>query len=440
MRTKLFNNIPLLLILAVALLFAKLHINKRTGNKRDICFNITDDARGYYAWLPAIFIYHDLNFTFFDTVEVPDTTCGCTKAWPITDYRLLSEGGKFDKYYPGSAFMMLPFFIAAHAETFYFSSYPPNGYSYYYFRITALAAAFYYLIGMLFLLGVLKKLHLNTLQQTLTILLVSFGTNMIYYIIDAPLYSHIFSFALISAFLYYSFSLKERLSAKNIVALSFLTGMIFITRPVNVSVLLLLPFILGNDIKILWKRFLLRPELFACLLPALIMPAIMLALFRIATGHFMAYSYTGEAFYFLHPHFWQFLFHYDNGVFPYTPLLLLPFLFSYTWYRHENKTLILGTIITLLITIYIHSSWWYWTYGFAFGARTMVDLIPVFAIAIALSVKYTDLKRHFYVLPVYFLCCTFTLILYQQKSVNHYMGIYPITDYWVAIRAAFGVK
>ncbi len=437
---KLLNKIPLLLILAIALLFAKLHINKRTGNRSDICFNITDDARGYYAWLPAIFIYHDLNFAFYDTVEVPDTTCGCAKAWPITDYRLLSDGRKFDKYYPGSAFMMLPFFIAAHIETLYFSPYPPNGYSYYYFRITAFSAAFYYLVGMLFLLGVLKKLHLNTLQQTLTILLVSFGTNMIYYIIDAPLYSHIFSFALIAVFLYYSFALKERVCAKNIVALAFLTGMIFITRPVNLSVLLILPFIPGQDIKTLWMRFLHRPMLFACLLPALVMPAIMLLLFGMATGHFMVYTYTGEAFNFLHPHFWAFLFHYDNGVFPYTPLLLLPFLFLYTWYRHEDKNLILGIAVTLLVTIYIHSSWWCWTYAFAFGARTMVDIIPVFAIAIALSVKYTNLNRHFYVLPLYFLCCGFTLLLYQQKSVNHYMGTYPITDYWVAIRAAFGLK
>ena len=176
------------------------------------------------------------------------------------------------------------------------------------------------------------------------------------------------------------------------------------------------------------------------MLPVLIMPIVLLTLYKISTNHFFIYSYDKEGFDFLHPHFWQFLFHYDNGVFPYTPLLLLPFLFLYTWYRHKDKNLILGIAVTLLVTIYIHSSWWCWTYSFSFGARTMVDFIPIFCIPIALSVKYTDLKKHFYLLPLYFLCCGFTLLLYQQKSVNHYMGIYPITDFWVAIRAAFGIK
>ena len=27
------------------------------------------DAKGYYAYLPAIFIYHDLNFGFFEKIE-----------------------------------------------------------------------------------------------------------------------------------------------------------------------------------------------------------------------------------------------------------------------------------------------------------------------------------------------------------------------------------
>jgi hypothetical protein len=30
---------------------------------------IKSDGKGYYAYLPAIFIYHDLNFGFFDKIE-----------------------------------------------------------------------------------------------------------------------------------------------------------------------------------------------------------------------------------------------------------------------------------------------------------------------------------------------------------------------------------
>ncbi|HOI87852.1 MAG TPA: hypothetical protein PLV51_08335, partial [Lentimicrobium sp.] len=30
---------------------------------------LESDAKGYYAYLPAVFIYHDLNFGFFDSIE-----------------------------------------------------------------------------------------------------------------------------------------------------------------------------------------------------------------------------------------------------------------------------------------------------------------------------------------------------------------------------------
>ena len=216
MQTKLTTKIPLILILLITLVFAKLHFNKRSDDGKDICCNISADARGYYAWLPAIFIYHDLNFTFFDTVEMKDSTCGCTKDRPIQDYRYYFNGKACNKYYPGASFMILPFFFFAHIKTLYFSHYIPDGYSFYYFKLIAWAAIFYYFIGMLFLLKVLKKLQLSTLQKSFTILLVTFGSNMIYYIIDFPVYSHIYSFALISAFLYYSFALQERISSKNI--------------------------------------------------------------------------------------------------------------------------------------------------------------------------------------------------------------------------------
>src|SRR5207249_3332740 len=67
---------------------------------------IEADGKGYYAYLPAIFIYHDLNFSFFDRVE---------KLHPnpaiYYDYRINYNGKTADKYFAGSALAMSPFFI-----------------------------------------------------------------------------------------------------------------------------------------------------------------------------------------------------------------------------------------------------------------------------------------------------------------------------------------
>lgn len=441
MKTRIFNKTPILLILLIALVFAKLHANKRSEGK-DICFNICGDSRGYYAWLPAIFIYHDLNFKFFDEVEMKDTTCGSTtaKAIPIQDYRYYFNGKACNKYYPGTSFMVLPFFVAAHLATTYLSHYSPNGYTYYYFTIMALAAIFYYILGMFFFLGILDKLRLNTLQKSFTILLVTFGSNMIYYIIDAPLYSHIYSFTLIAAFLYYIFALNEDYSTKNLLRISFITGLILVTRPVNITILLVVPFILGSKVKLLWGHFLKKPVNFIFLLPVIVIPLILCVLYKISTGQYFLYSYAKEGFDFLHPHFWQFLFHYDNGVFSYMPLLLMPFLFLFAWYKPEFKQLITGVFITMVVTFYIHSSWWSWSYGLSFGARTILDFVPLFGILIGLSLKQTNTKKYLYLLPIYFLCCGFTMVLYNQKSAHHFMATYPITDYWDAVYYALGIK
>ncbi len=437
MQSTFIKYIPVLLVLLITVLFAKLYINKRAVAGKDNCYNISGDARGYYAWLPAIFIYKDLNFYFRDSVENKDPTCCCLNDIPIQEYRNTFNGLPCNKYYPGASFLMLPFFAIAHFYTAYFTDLPANGYTFYYFRIMAFSAMFYYMLGMLFFLKVLDKMSLGIKQKLLSIIFLTLGSNIIYYVVDAPLYSHIYSFFLTAAFIYFVFSLKNGYSILRISCASFLLGLIFITRPVNISVLLVVPFILGNDLLAIGRCCIkgFRP---LAVLPALIMPLILFALYKFATGCFFVYSYASEGFNFLHPHFWQFLFHYDNGLFLYMPMLLMPFVFITTWYNKESKRLVIGIITTLAITAYIHSSWWCWNYSFSFGARTMLDFLPLFGIMIGISIKNVAKNEFPYLVTAYTFCCVITMVLYHQKSANHYMGVYPITDYWKALFNAFG--
>jgi len=432
MKSAQIRYLPVVLIVLITLVFLNLQINKRSS-QTDSCFNICGDARGYYAWLPAIFIYHDLSFGFFDTVEMTEANCGAQVGIPIQDYRLTIDGKTINKYYPGVSVMMLPFFASAHFITKHFTSYPANGYSPLYFRVMGMAGVFYYCVGMLFFLALLGLLGLSTAQKTLTVLLVTFGTNLIYYTIDAPVYSHIYSFALVAAFLYYSLRLRDTLSLKYVTIVSLLIGWIFVARPVNVSVMLLLPFLLVGHTTDILSRLLKRPLYIA---PLFLFPVFLFVLYKAATGHYFIYSYGREGFDFLHPHTLQFLFSYDNGLFPYMPLLLMPALFLFAWYNEENKRLITGILIALAVTVYIHSSWWAWTYGFSFGARTMLDLVPLFGMLLGLSLKHAKPGRQFYLLPIYALCCILTMVLYHKKSHSGFMNNYPIKDYWEAISSA----
>ena len=437
--------LPVLIIVLLTLLFANLQTPIRSGGN-NACWNISGDGRGYYAWLPAIFIYHDLNFGFTDTVEKKVPDCGLQNGMPVQEYRYCFGGKQCDKYYPGASLLMLPFFTIAHFYTGWFTTLPANGYSFYYFRIMALAGIFYYLIGMLFFLGILKLLKLNNLQQVVCLLLVTFGSNIIYYTIDTPVWSHIYSYTLITAFVYYVLRLKVNpaiyLNAKNLVIISLLIGIILITRPVDAVVVLLIPVLLWADRQMLVKYFADSPLRILFLFPGIIWIIILLTIYKISTGNYFLYSYKNEGFNFAHPHLWQFLFHYDNGILPYTPLFFMPFLFMYAWYKKQDKSLIIGATLVLALVIYINSSWWFWAFGLSFGSRTMLDFLALWGIPIALSVKNGSQKSKFILIPAYILCCSLTMILYNQKSAHGYMCQLSahITDYWEALSSALNVK
>ena len=430
---------PVLLIVLFSLLFANLQTNKRSGG-HDACWNICGDGRGYYAWLPALFIYQDLNFHFTDSVEKKVPDCGLQSGMPIQEYRYNFEGRDCNKYYPGAAFLMLPFFTIAHLYTKWFTNLPANGYSIYYFKIIALSGITYYLLGMLFFLGILTLLRLTDLHKCLTIVIITFGTNLIYYAIDTPAWSHIYSFTIMSAFIYFALKIKELPKTKYLICLSLLAGLIFITRPVDIVIILVLPFLYWNQRKEIWQQFIKKPVWILYCLPGIMFPIILFVIYKISTGSFIIYSYKNEGFNFIHPHLWQFLFHFDNGILPYTPLFFMPLLFLFVWYKKEHKALLLGITTTLIVIVYINSSWWFWAFGLSFGSRTMLDFLPVYGIPIALSVKQSSGKAKYFLIPVYLFCCALTMLLYTQKSSHGYMKLYHVTDYWPAVINGLGIK
>lgn len=424
-------RMPVVVLCLITLVFGKLQYNKM-GYGEDYCSAICSDGRGYYAWLPALFIYHDLNFAFFEQVEVKDATCGGEVGGCVQDYRVMVNNKPMDKYYPGTALMMMPFFGLGHIITKWVTSLPANGYSRWYFIFIGWSGLVYFFLGMSYMLSVARMWRLSTGMQIVFLLLVSFGTCAMYFTVDKPAYSHIYSFAAIAAFVYYSLRFAHKPDYGRLSAVSLLAGLIFIIRPVNLVVCLILLLLLNRD-TIRNYLFTGKGILAAC--SGIVFPFIMLVLYKTATGHFFVYSYGGEAFYFLHPHIAGFLFSFDNGVIPYTPLLFMPLLLCLFWIGRSDQRMAFACIVVMALAVYIHSSWWCWWYGFSFGARTMLDLTPIAGILLLLSLRDSTRRARIFLVPVYALCCALTLLLYHRKS-HGYLNEYPIHDYWQAIMAA----
>ena len=72
-------------------------------------FFIKADGKGYYDYLPAAFIYNDLNFEYTDTLQ---TEFYDQKSY-TSGYLHTVNGHQINKYFPGVAVLWMPFFAAA---------------------------------------------------------------------------------------------------------------------------------------------------------------------------------------------------------------------------------------------------------------------------------------------------------------------------------------
>lgn len=432
LKNKLYTRAAYWLVLLITVVFAKLQYNKMGETPANACMAICSDGRGYYAWLPAVFIYKDVNFNFFDHVEVKASTCGGKVGGCLQDYRSCTDGIPCNKYYPGTAVLMLPFFGLAHVITTVFTDLPANGYSWIYFACIAIAGVCYYAVGMSIVVRILEWLQLSGKQQMLVVLVLTFGSNVLYYAVDKPSYSHVYSFVQIAAFVYVSLLLSERVTAGRLLFLSFLTGLIFVTRPVNVSIVLFPLVLMWGRLGEMFREVVGRAVYLLSLLPVLLLPALLLIVYKVATGSYWVYSYGSEGFSFLSPHLVQYLFHYDNGILPYTPLVLVSFVLLWVVYIAANKRIIAAICVVVLVTVYVHCAWWCWWYGFSFGARPMLDFLPLVAVAVGLTVRDSSASVKRIVVAVYVVCSVLTMRLYHQK--NHgYINEFPIEDYWQAV-------
>jgi len=152
------------------------------------------DAISYYAYLPATFIYHDLTLSFADNYK------GTHKftVWPERG----PEGKYVIKTSMGLSLLWTPFFLAGHAAA-HLSGADTGGYSPPYKFFLLLSALFFLAVGLIYL----RKILLTNSSDGVTALVIAafvIGTNLYWYTLYQGTMSHVYSFALISAFIWYS--------------------------------------------------------------------------------------------------------------------------------------------------------------------------------------------------------------------------------------------
>ena len=347
-----------------------------TSEKLDKLPPIRSDGAGYYAYLPAIFIDHNFEMKTAGQYK-HDPYCGM-KPYPST-------GKLLDKYPVGVALLQTPFFLVAHIIAIQFD-FKPLGYSLPYQIANIISALFYMCLGAGFLYACIREKYTRRISL-ISITLIFFGTNLFHYATYDGFLSHIYTFSMMSMYLWMLLQYQE--NNFNVLSMWFglVLGLITMLRIPNAFVGFIL---LGLMIQ---KHTLLKFNIFAFLKEIMLVGLVyfitilpQLVYWYLITGKLIVYSYQGEFFNWMHPEIINFLFSVNKGLFFWSPVILISVL-SFPFFILKNKLLGSLFFIAILLEIYICSSWNCWWFGGSFGCRPFVDMLPFLALPLAAGIE-----------------------------------------------------
>jgi hypothetical protein len=389
---------------------------------------MSGDAFGYYTYLPAFFIEHDLTFkTLLEHHHPPENMLGLVR-YPQTSIYL-------NKFPPGVAVLSLPFFGAAHALSLLQGT-TPTGYEPIYLWAVAIGGLCYMLAGLAILGHVLKR-YVSEQVVLATLICIVFGTNLFHYATRDAGMSHAFSFFLITSLLAITPWWCARPTAARSALVGLIAGLIVITRNPNIVFLSIFPLYGLVSRKALCER--LRcycthlPQLAVIVAIGVVALTPQLAYWHFATGHWLVYAYQGEGFNFGSPKLAEVLFSTQKGLYFYAPLLL--FAVTGLWsLRHVAPAYLPAVAAPLLCMTYMIASWHDWQYGASYGHRAFTDSMGLFAIGLAafLASVPPAFRR------LVGITCSICMIVSVVQMLQYWLGILPPQDTtWEIYRSIF---
>jgi hypothetical protein len=378
------------------------------------------DARGYYAWLPALCIYHDLHFGFMDSIE------GKKYFDPnlYYEYRVGYEDKVINKYFAGTAFAQLPFFLMAHAWAG-MSGEDQDGYSKPYMMMIGIAALFWLMTGLYWADKWMQVYRLSEFSRALALGGFLFGTNLFYYAVVEPGMSHVYSFAMFSGVLYLFKSYQIQNKFPYLLCGCFLWSLALAVRPVNIIFIFALPFVFGGlkPLKEVIPKGIQKPGRMALILMAWgFFPFIQMALHAWQTGIWGIWSYPGEAFDFFNPQWINILFSYKKGLFLYTPLYFIAIVLALLSAFKKEPVRASGWYLVFWgIQVWVFSSWWSWWYGGSFSGRPFLDFGAPILLFLAVGLEWMHQRISTRILASMILIALVAFCQFQIYQYRYYL-------------------
>jgi hypothetical protein len=383
---------------------------------------ISWDVFGYYLYLPAKFIYNDLELV--DQQWLQDIIENYNSTGTLYQAARLDNGNWVIKYWMGLAFLISPFFFLANIISL-LSGFPADGFSLPYQYIMTTGGLIYAFVGLYFFMKILLHFFDRT-TACIVLLLIFFGTNYLHLTaIDGTLLTHNFLFTLYGILTFYTIKWYDYQRIKYALIIGISMGLIVLTRPSEL-VCFLIPLLWYNkDHNYLPGKLTLFKSKFFHLLIVLFAAFIVLLpqllYYKSVTGQYLFYSYTdpGEGLDLLSPHIFNFLFSFRKGWFIYTPLMIFAVIGFYHLYKNRFSVFI-PVLLFFLFDLYLISSYTNWWYaGGSFSSRSLVPAYTLLAIPLGFFISevktYKFIPRLILIITALFLV---SLNLFQSWQFN----------------------
>lgn len=365
---------------------------------------IRSDGAGYYAYLPAFLIYKDFSLEKADFYQVDAKYLD----YPAIYFSHFTQR-YVNKYPIGVALLVLPFFSLAHLISS-FSGLPMTGYTLIYQYFVRAAGPFYLIIGLYFLMKVYQS-NFSLKTAMISLLSLVFATNLFHYAVNDNLMSHVFSFFLISTYLYLLFDWKRDVNWSKSFLVGLVLGLVFLVRNTNlIFAFALIPFVKRN---LKYFSVIMLAFLIVCLSQFLY--------WKYSAGKYLLFSYQGEGFNFLNPQIYGVLFSPRKGLFFWSPIFLLGFL-GVGNLKKKIGPLFYSFLFVILIFVFLAASWYDWAFGASFGHRAFIDLYPILGLFLAAGLEKLIKKIGFRKTAVILI---FLIFLNLTNMIKYWQGILP---------------
>ena len=354
------------------------------------------DGVGYYAYLRAPIIQHNLRFEEdwrHANLAFVESRFGSDNQLKPSQYTRTGYVGNL--FSIGPAILWTPFFLLAHASVLVADRFgahiAADGFSLPYRALVAFGTAFYGYCGLL-LSYLFARKFLDPAWAFLATLGVWAGSSLPVYMYFNPFWSHAHSAFIVALFLWYWERTRPKRTFGQWLLLGLISGLLVDVYFVN-GVFLLIPFIesivgyegdlRSNDLAAL-HRFGVN-FLFLATFGIVVLPTLMTRK-MIFGGMFRFGAYTALAWNWRAPYWHSVLFSSDHGMLSWTPLLgfsLLGLFLPMTKGRQVQLYLIVATVAFY----YVISSYPFWDGLASYGNRFFISVTPIFVFGLALLLE-----------------------------------------------------